>query len=1313
MSVIFYRYIACSIIFQSLVTASCISSEYLRVNFDNSNCIKTLRGDIGAGQFSAGIKGQAYTGGGKNEKITIPLSKPFPVNQGTLSLFFRINKSLEGSHAVLFDVLGSPNWWDRFYVVLAGKDDKTIITVTACETKSKRYAGRAIGYKTNLALKKWYNLTFTWNNINSKKANASLKLYLDGVLVSQKDNFELSMKDIARKMLIGGVNPPIKAGPSACVSIDEFVIYNKALAPDKITQLANCIKKKLKIPEKALATVSKLTGKAPVIDGKFSAGEWSGTQNIGFFRNHLDKGFLVKQQPVVNLARSNSKLYIGWQIECGGRPKGMKHPRDKGRLWVEDSLEILLSPDGKKIVHFIGNAYSSIYDEISQDGGKNWDKEWNADCKYKASFANGVWTGELEVDLKKIDFPIPVNGSKWGFNVCHNGQTPKLVQSMWNYYRGSYKELAGMGEICFDDNAIIIEKIKIPEAIAGNNKIYFTLRNPFKAKNQLLFDFVSRRKKRDYIASMLLPDARRANGDINLEYSIPKSGAVECLLSVKNPQNGQALLSYPTFMQVLPPLRIDLIKSFSKGFVIAEINAVKLKNVNSGTITIADKSGKKVYTTSISNKALHNIKIPTDKLNAGNYQMAVVMCSKNGQEIAKRLIPLRVHQKPLYVSKTAGSVNYMKPWGDLELQGQTVLAWNRQYTYKDTIFPLIMKSAKKDLLAGTPYFMYTYLGEKRYIKHAEFSIVKKTGAEIVAEVKAEDKYIVVSGNITFEYDGAIIYSLNIKSKQKIKLQNLKLQVPLNSESAKYILEGSETDFSDAKNKIGSTPGWKRDMFFKTMFGIGCAERALLWFCESDEGWKPYDRKDTISVERTQNNVLLTFNIIENSYLRKPLKMSCGFICTPLRPLKYNFNDLKICHYWPGGPFYSLDNFSYEQFNLEKAAEFGTKIVVLHEWWVKFYGGFEPANPDSLKKFVKKAHRLGIRVLLYKAALASQNSPQMAYYGDSWLIYPIIGFMKYKGISRPNTSGIARCAAAPDFIDWFVGSSRELIRQYGIDGFFYDFDVAPCLNGDHNCGYAAVGSNRRKGKKTKTIDMDYISDSVDLNRRTTTPVLKHRLLYKRMYNMVKEEKGEQGIINAHIGDPGYTYYCPFIDSAYHSEHAACYNKPGFLPSPETYRLFYSKEFLGIPGDMISYKEKRYQEDLAISLLHREWYRPKSFSYTAYFRKQDYLPVSKIWKVFEKFNIDKAAWHPYWLNQSKLEFGPVKKIYVSFWEKPDEMLLVISNLSKETQNAKILLKGNLKNYKQAIDAIDGGKINLANGVISLKLSSHNYKLIKVKK
>ena len=359
----------------------------------------------------------------------------------------------------------------------------------------------------------------------------------------------------------------------------------------------------------------------------------------------------------------------------------------------------------------------------------------------------------------------------------------------------------------------------------------------------------------------------------------------------------------------------------------------------------------------------------------------------------------------------------------------------------------------------------------------------------------------------------------------------------------------------------------------------------------------------------------------------------------------------------------------------------------------------------------------MRVLVYRASITNEYEPSFLYYGDLWKIKPASSFYGNPVNNKYKLSSTSRCTNSPGYIDWYVGMAAKLIKDYDVDGFYYDFGVSGCNNALHGCGYAGRNTSSFVGEATGTIGVNISKVTAeDSARRLTTPVLKQRELWKRMYNMVKELKGEAGLIDAHTSAPDRVFSYPFVDSMFHSESAATHR--GMHIDPDMYRLYFSKQSLGTRGDVILYARgkdprKQIRRMLAISLLSREIYRPNASPHDTPTRGVRNDTVVHLQKLFQENRVDDGEWLPYWQNQELVTIGNGDaETRVSLWRLEKKLLLVVSNLNDGERELTVTLKGKLAGFARAADAENPKNgVSFSGDTLRLKVPAQDCRLIEV--
>ena len=1245
-------------------------------------------------------QGKPFTGGSNGEILSVPI-KNFPIRSGSVTARFRLNSKLipEKQTATIFDFISTPEYYDRLMLRLVpDRTGKYILEFTACETNKGRYAGYHVTYPATVTPGEWHTAGISWENVNSGSNNVVLKLYFDGVLVGQLADFELSIKNTAAHFYVGGAHKPFPNGNPRSLSLEKLELWNTALTPAEFH--ARTEQKMESSSNTAFTLAGKSAGNITA-DGSFQPGEWEQAVSAGpFVLRRL--GTIAPYHTDLRIAYTRHKLYIGWQAKTDGMPVSKSREHD-GPLWYEDSMELLLSPDGRKVIHFIGNTKNAVYDELSEDGGKNYRVDWNGKWNYKAGYKDNIWTGELEIDLASNGLPEIKPGDEWRFNAVRNGFSPQ-AESSWNLSpEGNIRTVERLGIIKFTDSLRSLRVTDFPNLFPGTTMLGLELFSNGNTAKTLDVAFTLHSGKRQWKSARRFP--AKESGTQRFTVAIPESGRYTGEIKVTG-EDGKEIMLRPFHAEVAQPLVLELESGspMENMKVAADISRVNLP-YSSACLKLLDSKGKLLQRLPLRNSSQTSV-ISLKNLPEGDYTVAAELAGANGVVLAERRRNFHRYVRPDTISATAGTQTAWRGWTPVARRNADILCWNRSYRLSDTIFPEKMISAGRDLLHGAPEFRYTRNGIHKTLKSATLKVLSESPEKVTLAVNGGNEDVQVSGTIAVEYDGAVIYRLSLEPRHR-NIRDFALLLRLNPAEAQMILEGTEHTFRDEKNRIGSRIGWQRRMPFQFKFGIGNGDRSLYWFIESDRNWLPYDRDDAVLVTRRKDCVEVKLQVVSGNHVLAPGVWKCGFIATPIKPVNFDLEGLRVVHAWPGGQYFSSDPADYSRFNIRKAFEYGARVIILHEYWPRYYGGCEPVNPEDLKRFVREAHALGMRVLLYRSHLANEKEPSQAYYNRNWLAYPVVAYVKSE--SRPYSDGVTRCPEGKDFIDYSIASNEKLLLDYGIDGFYYDIAANPCANGSHGCGYEPEQrGTAASGHTNITIGMDVQENRPNpyAGRRVTWSLLREREFWRRMYNMVHEHRGEKGLVIAHVSWATDAIYCAFSDSVCHSEFSACNWDGQKLPSPDQYRLFFSKQFWGLPGNYLCYQPAQLSL-LGMALLHRETYWMKTYGNYSFFKEDNYRMCGKAWKILSDFGVNEAQWHPYY-EKAPAVAASGKNVYASYWSKDGKLLAVVANLNDTETMTTLSVPGAVR----AVDRWrDNSPLELQNGKCRLRLAAHDFTIVEV--
>lgn len=173
--------------------------------------------------------------------------------------------------------------------------------------------------------------------------------------------------------------------------------------------------------------------KAPVIDGKFSESEWSGSTGYAGLYHRGSEMLLSSRHAVWNIGYDKDNLYVMMRTELP--PEGSKlisstRKRDGKSLLFDDNIEFWIA-DSEKVedrsyYSVMVNTKGTLSDQKFYLSGANSEPQWSSEWKIKngQDKENGVWVVEYAVPLKSLKFSGDLVGQNISLMLCRNWQKP-------------------------------------------------------------------------------------------------------------------------------------------------------------------------------------------------------------------------------------------------------------------------------------------------------------------------------------------------------------------------------------------------------------------------------------------------------------------------------------------------------------------------------------------------------------------------------------------------------------------------------------------------------------------------------------------------------------------------------------------------------------------------------------------------------------------------------------------------------------------------------------------------------------------------
>ena len=1309
----------------------------LHETFDSLAAVQSHGGKVIGGRFAEGKDGNAFFSQNAQEYVTIPTKNHLNIPAGTIELWVMLPEGMRSKSelATVLDCLGTPHWYSRIIMQLGDVMRNSSLILRGNVVSDRRADVYADNYVDVPMAPKWrpgtwHHLALSWDKVNSGAGNGVVRLYVDGAEVGVSDNQrDIRLSKSPDRFYVGAMDPrcPEKRRRKIPLAIDELKIWDRPVVPDPA---ALGFTKVSLLKEQPLVTAPRSGGsRTPTIDGRLNAGEWDKAPVLTYFHDYRDfNDVLARKQTIARVTYDDRNLCFAWECETlGEKVVGEIRERD-GRVYDDDSVEILIAPAGldpkpTAVFHFIGNAWASVYDERSVGRGPG-DSRWNGDWVFRVSRSKSHWQGELSIPFAGLGTKPPAPGDAWRINVCRNSRNPKMGDAQISSWARCHSpkpfiDVSGMGTLVFGRDEARVTALPMMDFLVG--------RNPAKARLYGGYADGAHCKWRVAIGEgqspprLLEVERRIAKGIFTLiKFAAPASTQAlrQARYDLIDADTDKVLWRQTFGFNPQPPLKVETVTWFPLGYVEVNIDvrrmSVRPANVSARVLS-SDGSAAAPELVSPLRNGLAHVKVPTKALKVGEkYRLTITAHAPGGEALARRHIPLCVHGPPDCIDPTAGVSNkVLPPWTPMTAERKQVTCWGRTYDFSQGFLPNAIHTRGQQVLAAPVSITCEVAGRRVSWQRDQITFSEIAPNRAVMTGAHGSPLLAADAKVTGEYDGVFRFDLTLRPKRPLKVDSLTLCIPVKANHARY-LQFNNGILRESGFAIVRGHGWQWKRRFMPLLWLGDDERGLCWFAESYQAWRPYDRPDTVVVRREKDVVYLDLNILKNVTLSDPLSLTFGLQATPVKPVPKDRRAVRVFMY-RGGPVNEGRPLEYRlPVSPQELAKQGIGTVVFSTYWAEHSCVPRPFHRSAFKKIVEKLHAQGLSVLVYFNLLPGVKSPEANYYGRLWWRLPLLVDPPTKRPGyRERMYATSCCYSGPDYADYLAGGVKKLIEDFGIDGVYFDNGLNYCRNPLHGCGYSVgsaeaaqkieIGSEDMRGVKTTASAMD---EAVRLRRRTYC-IFQARELHKRLYSLFKTMRPDSHLI-IHMSNYMTSPIHSFFDSTLDGEHLV--GKPkGWMPTPEQFRAQHLREQFGLDAFWLVYEgpSRPYtkEEALAFTLIHGQW---------PYANEHDIRAglLTKAWTALDRFQVQNATWLPYWKN-SELVKASANDAYVSAYVRDGEALLLISripNPGKKTVHIALDVMGlGLKTDLRATDAWSGQSLAYEGNTLTLELTGRRARMV----
>lgn len=636
--------------------------------------------------------------------------------------------------------------------------------------------------------------------------------------------------------------------------------------------------------------------------------------------------------------------------------------------------------------------------------------------------------------------------------------------------------------------------------------------------------------------------------------------------------------------------------------------------------------------------------------------------------------------------------NFIKRDGDI------ISCWGRRYDIKGSGMINQISSNGSDLLSSPVQLLYKINGVEKSVSFGKSEVedISESEIKITRYGSLPDKSK-VSVKYSFERDGLVFCAIEFDSN--MLLEGLRIEIPCNKTECQFFVGAGNNATNEQVKLINQTINVDQQLSRTVWVGnerVGLS----LYSGESDK----YDRlkslRNAVSLKSNKSDVILTRNFITLPVkISKETRYEFGLQAGPAKQLVNDVDssmaivtvanssltgtvDAKLQDY-PG---------QEEEF-VEWLSRQGVKKIIIFNEWAKYQGGHVAVNPEQIKRTVERAHRLGMKVLLYRSQEFSDAEPCWNDLAQKVLITP--SSYGYKCEKPVPQSAFGWCPRSI-YQDYFIWSCDYLMKEYDIDGFYLDgFGVPSCNNTLHGCGYK----------------MD------DGSIEPTSCYFESRRMMKRLYNVVKAYK-KNGSIDVHGGTKDLVNFS-FADGVWFGEQywklRAYDSNPARVLPLDVFRALMLPCSSGLNVNFLAYPAQPFSIDeaIALSFIHGVSTRPHDVDWPV--GRLQLMKTSPIWSAIKRY--EPAVFVPYWSKDSCIESiegnPPKQNIKISYYKRVDgNVLMLMCNFGAYPVQAEIKMKHyNLKDYS-AVDAISRERVMiLQNGKVRCFIEPWKIKIIEL--
>jgi hypothetical protein len=399
----------------------------------------------------------------------------------------------------------------------------------------------------------------------------------------------------------------------------------------------------------------------------------------------------------------------------------------------------------------------------------------------------------------------------------------------------------------------------------------------------------------------------------------------------------------------------------------------------------------------------------------------------------------------------------------IELLGRKVILDNMGFpkniqTYFTPEMTSLSDQAKEVLNQPISLVAETSNGKPVEWKSNNVKFTEETPGTVKWEAKNTSANLQMDVMGSVEFDGFVAYTVKVTALQDVSLNDIRMEIPFNKESAKYMM-----GLNLKGEKRPSAYEWKWDVTHKNQDGawIGDVNAGLQYSLRDEHYVRPLntnfylqkplllptswgnENKGGINISEKDNTVLVNnYSGARSMKKGEVLYYNFNLLITPFHPINTDFQ-------WATRFYHKYDN-------LDTIKASGATVINIHHGTpINPYINYPFIAHDAMKTYIDEAHQKGLKVKIYNTIRELSNSAYETYPlrslgheiyssgkggGYSWLQehlgddYIAAWYVPEVRDAAIINSGMNR------WHNYYVEGMNWLVQNVGIDGIYLD-DVA--------------------------------------------------------------------------------------------------------------------------------------------------------------------------------------------------------------------------------------------------------------------------------